>query len=277
MHFFSWRKVHGTKYTHETGVRLSSGMYAADVFDQHSVSWCGCCYIVAAVQCVEDRGFILMRKRSARSSRYYIDMQRILDHFDDLTLGPGWNACHGGFPLHVLGCMKSGACPLMTRTSKTWFGHPRNHSVSPIGDAPYRVSGGRRVDASQVRQHLLHDGPIVLEINGVTVKSTDKHGVVQDMTHRTPNHAVSVIGWTMHKRVRCWIARNSWGQFRVPRAIPDDLTCVSRDKNTCRVDWEYWVGDPSKPGFFYIPEELTALHVTTPPPWIVPTVVLKDS
>jgi hypothetical protein len=258
----SWRNVRAHP-------RLPPGSYATDIFDQHALSWCGCCYLVAVVQAVEDRGHILLG-----GERHRIDMQTVLDHMREDELGPTWNACHGGYPEHVVACMASGQCPLRTSVCRRWVGHAMPTHRTPLSDAPYHVMGhDELVCAADVARELVAHGPVVLDVCAQTLKAVDAQGRVTDMEERTLNHAVSVIGWKHVGGVLCWIVRNSWGKHRVPAALPDDLGCVTLHGNACEVQWEYWVGDPKDPGFVYLPVAHPGLHGTHPSPWLAPRVV----
>lgn len=250
---FSWRAVRASDGA------APPGRYAAEAVDQHRASWCGCCYMVAAVQCVEDRLHVA-RARSARAApgRVRLSLQHVLDHFVELDAEPGWNACHGGFPLHVFECMGRGACPLVEegglRGRPVWRGHPRPVDRTPVDAAPrFRVANARRVPPDEVTRELLDRGPIVLEVSAHTLKKVDGRGVATDLTPRAANHAVAVVGWRDVDGEPCWIVRNSWGASRVPRAVPRDVSCVSRDGNDCEVEWEPWSGDPTDPGFALLP------------------------
>jgi hypothetical protein len=260
---FSWRAYDPRADPWARG--LARGSYATESFDQHSVGWCGCCYIVAVVQAIEDRGHVTL------GVRHRVDMQTVLDHFHATGDDGTWNACHGGYPAHVVECLASGACPLRS-ASAPWRGHPVRTSRTPLGDAPFRVVRARRVPSSAIAAEILAHGPVVLEICAQTLKSVDGAGVVADPTYCPANHAVAVVGWTTRNGVLCWIVRNSWGRNRVPAAIPDDLACVSETQNACDVAWEYWVGDPRAPGFCYLPVSHPALHLSHSP-WIVPDLV----
>jgi histolysain len=250
---------------------LPDGNYAAAPFDQHVVNWCGCCYLVAAVQTVEDRIFLLRRRRGNASPRETLSIQVVLDHFKDLEAGPGWNACLGGFSLHVFQCLTSGVCPLV-KDDGTYKGHPQTTSNTPLSSFRVKVANPRRVPHKAVKEEL-QNGPVVLELNARTCKSLDAKGVVADLTPRDPNHAVSVIGWKSVDGVECYIVRNSWGTARAPVALPDDLDCVSIDGNDCKVRWEVWKGDPARPGFLYVPISFGPLNRSRPSPWIVADVV----
>ena len=264
---FSWRAA-------RRHPRVPDGEYACDAFDQHSVGWCGCCYIVAVVQAIEDRGHIARPRRA----RHKVDMQTVVDHFNTLVAArDGWNACHGGYPEHVVECLASGVCPLLTTRCRRWLGHPARTHRTPLNTAPFRVTGVRRVPTSKVMHEIHARGPVVLEIAAEALKALDVEGVVTDATLRESNHAVAVVGWTRRRGERCWIVRNSWGTHRVPKAIPDDVHCVDEDGNRCdNVRWEYWSGDPELPGFCYIPMSHPMFHHADTTPWIVPSVYLSS-
>lgn len=259
---FSWQTVHN----HPS---VPDGVYADAIFNQHSVGWCGCCYIVAVVQTIEDRGHIAR----PREARHRIDMQTVVDHFNTSASSDDsqWNACHGGYPLHVVECLMSKVCPMVTsRRPKRWLGHPSRTHHTPLSTVPYTITRVKRMQ--HVKEEIYARGPVVLEINAQTLKSVDREGIVTNLQPDLPNHAVSVVGWRHTSRAGpCWIVRNSWGQHRVPKAVPDDVMCVDEDGNRCEVEWEYWIGDPILPGFCYIPMSHPMFHAASDP-WIVPFV-----
>lgn len=242
----------------------------AEVFDQHAKSWCGACYLVAVVQVVEDRGNLLLR-----GARHHVDLQTVLDHFEDAEREEGWNACHGGIPMEVVDCLAARTCPLRTSTTETtrWLGYPMHTTRTPLSDAPFVVTGGERLPAARVADEVRAHGPVVLEVDADTLKSVDAHGVVTTDAYAEPNHAVAVLGRKTVRGVACWVIRNSWGTRRVPREIPDDLSCVAHGENACEVRWEYWVGDPSNPGHCYLPVSHPCALVDDP--WIAPRVALR--
>lgn len=266
---FSWKRV-------SDGI-FPEGSYVGDVINQHGTQWCGCCYVVSVVQMVEDRYRICFSQRHAKSpvSRH-IDMQTILDHFvEETAVLDGWNACHGGFPLHVIRCIGDRECPVVWTTHNTpLLGYARGDLVQCTASLPFAspivVSNPRRVLERDVRELIARSGPVVLEVNGDTLKSCDASGIVRDLTPALPNHAVTVVGWEDD----LWIVRNSWGSERVPREIPSDLNCVKRGVNDCRVDWVKWSGTPDDPGYVLLPRAFPPLHTTDPSPWIVADVTL---
>lgn len=199
--------------------------------------------------------------------------------------------------MHVFECLRDGGCCPLRVLGPTdgeevcpfLAGHPRPPSASSSSlssslptsrPAPFRVAGASRVPEESVRGHLLAGGPVVLEVNAQTLKSVDGDtGVVRDLTPRQPNHAVCVVGWTARGGKDCWIVRNSWGTRRVPVDIPEDPeACVSQDGNRCSVQWEHWAGDPSDPGFCYLPCEYAPLSPSplSLSPWVVAEVEWLD-
>lgn len=251
---FTWQRARRSHFG-----RLQS--FATDVFDQHAVAWCGCCYVVAVVQCIEDRGHIFL------GHRVRIDMQTMLNH---ASLAYSRNACLGGRSTDVVRCIMEETCPMVTRCSR-WLGRPMRTTNTPLSDVPFRITDvNTRVRSEDVKGLIRRDGPVILLINSQTLKNVDAAGVVNDLTFRAPNHAVTVVGW----KNGAWIVRNSWGRRRVPAAVPDNLACVDGTGEECKVTWEHWVGDPLNPGFVYLPMAAAALH---PPhtPWIVVTLRRK--
>lgn len=222
--------------------------------------------MVAVVQCVEDRGHVLL---APRRDRVRLDVASVVDQFSHAYQR---NACHGGRPEDVVDCLATGTCRLYQASpASRWRGHPRPTRVSRLpSNVPYSVAGyttPRTVD--DVKRHVYEDGPVVLLTNADTLKAVDSRGVATDPTPRPINHSVSVVGWTDDGH---WIVRNSWGRHRVPKAVPVDMRCVSFDANACEVEWEPWTGDPDDPGFLYLPIHHASLHPPHPSPWIVPHV-----
>lgn len=261
---FTWRRVRGAGHTPD-------GRYASDPVDQHAASWCGACYLVAAAQMVQDRAHVALARQKGRwVVPPRLSLQALLDHHEEFEAAPGWCACHGGFPLHVLQCMERGECPLvLSDPCDRWWGFPRLVRSCPRPDARFSVRDARRVAPDAVRE-ALRDGPVVLEVSAETLKRVNARGVVEDLAWRDPDHAACVVGWERD----CWIVRNSWGKERVPEAVPDDAEqCVARGHNACDVvAWQPWSGDPRDPGFLLLPQSFPPLHHRWPSPWIACTV-----
>lgn len=277
---FSWRRVEARDAAR---ARVgAAGRYVTDAFNQHAVGWCGCCYLVAATQCVEDRVNIARLRADPRAGRVQVPLQHVVDAYAERAAPAGWNACHGGVPLHVLQCFAAARCPLRLVRAPTpadaWRGFPRRVSACLRGDSGVRVYAARRLPprVRALRAELLANGPVVLEVAAEALKRVDRAtGVCTDvLTARPPNHAVCVVGWRTVGGVPCWIVRNSWGRRRAPAALPDDLACVRRGENLCEVRWEPWTGDPADPGFVYLPQSYSPLHEDAPSPWLAAAVAL---
>ena len=268
---FTWRDLRGH-------AAVPDGRYAVDAVDQHRAAWCGACYIVSAAQMVQDRAHVALAIAGRRSTGPpNLSLQSLMDFFEEWGAGPEWNACHGGFPLHVLSCMERGECPLVVGQPGEWAGFARTTASCPRPDlAHVRVSRPRRVPPRHVRRCLEAGGPVVLEVNAHTLKTTDARGVVSDLAPRLPNHAVCVVGWTRVAGAGdCWIVRNSWGTDRVPVDIPDDHeVCVGRGYNRCTAVFERWNSDPADPGFCFLPARFAPLDNESPSPWIACDVLM---
>ncbi len=252
---------------------LPSGNYVGDVIDQHEKGWCGCCYIVCAIQMIEDRFRIQFSKLFYKSPRLkHIDMQTIMDYVEEAK--EGWNMCHGGYPLNVLACMQDRTCPMVWSDESIFLGYARGGVTKCSAPSPYaervHISDPRRIPEYEVKKQLLEYGPVILEVNGDILKKYNARGVVSNLSPEEPNHAVTVIGWEEDN----WIVRNSWGVNQVPKEIPYDLNCVGRGKNDCSVQWSNWTGKGDDPGHILLPQRFKPLHANSPSPWIVANVVV---
>ena len=257
---------------------LPAGRYACDPVDQHSMAWCGACYLIAAITVVEDRAHIALTRRYSPHRcvlRPLLSRQLLLDHYQEPAGPRGWNGCLGGFSLHVLRCLTDGTCPLMwergAEAQREWWSFPRwtRERCLRAEVESVTLTNPRRVPPSEVRGVLQREGPVILEVSAETLKDLDAQGRAVDLAPRDPNHAVAVVGWQRD----CWVVRNSWGTRKVPRAIPRDAEdCVGRGHNSCVVEWEEWTGTPEDPGFVLLPMSYAPLHARHPSPWVSVTV-----
>ena len=250
---------------------LLPGRYAGGVFDQHRSGWCGCCYLIAVVQMIEDRWNIIvgrnMRKEEGDRVQMHpyvrLDKQRMLDEYDAVrrVAAIGWNACKGGDPRMVIGCIRGGSCPLRLEPpdGSVWVGHPRDEKTptDPIADRVAVKVGScttipNEVDA--VKRVIYDRGTVVLGIDAQCLIHADEKGVADRSSRVSRNHAVTVVGWTtLDDGEECWVVRNSWGKHSVPTSLPDDTGCVSRDGNECAWPTRAWSGTPILPGFVLVP------------------------
>ena len=266
---FSWRDV-------KASARLAPGRYAADVIDQHRTNWCGACYVVCAVQMVEDRAAVL-ESRAHRRSRWsrHICIQTVMNHVQEPSLGNEWNPCLGGFPLSVLSQMESRSCPLVWGVDpmRKWKGYAQRLDVCAFDEKRVAVASPRRIDPSEVQTAIFERGPVVLEVSAEALLSADESGRAVDLTPREPNHAVCVVGWTADQS---WIIRNSWGKQNAPANVPPDDTCVDYDRNECSVNRKTWNSLPSDPGFVLLSMAYPPLLNTSPSPWIEADVIYEE-
>jgi hypothetical protein len=285
---FSWREIDA-----ESGQLAKvphPGVYASDVFDQHQKGWCGACYLVSAVQCVDDRGYIASVRRMGRLPllpRRRVSLQTTMDHyqlFQGSKEEEGWNGCHGGLSSEVFQCLVEKGCPLdweAKRDGFDWSGFVR--SVGKWGkrdeaSGGYSVLSHSSIPPNEVSRHIVSDGPVVLEVSAEVCLSADERGVCVDLLPRSPDHAVCVVGWREVDGVGvCWVCRNSWGKEKVPDNLPHDYTtCVGVDYNQCNVPTHAWTGMPSDPGFFLLPCSYLPLMNRHSSPWIAPRVVVRE-
>lgn len=264
---FSWRD-------HTGDARLPPGNYASDAVDQHAKSWCGCCFVVCAAQMVEDRVRIAEARRTGTTRvRHRLCLQTLLDHFQWHGAPASWNPCHGGYPQHVLQSLRDGDCPTVWEDAvgahARWTGYPRE-TTECAAAAPYAFRPGwhppSRFPPAEVKRRLVAYGPVVLEVDGDVIKSTDRRGRATEVGVATEsNHAVCVVGW----RGDAWLVRNSWGGTSVPARVPPDATeCVRYGANECVRDLEPWRSLPDDPGFLLLPMAYPSLHRTDPSPWM---------
>lgn len=272
---FSWRE----KRDVETVLGVEGRRYALNCVNQHEKGWCGACYFVSAVQVACDRGWIARAKCGRAETHTVVEpplplLQPLFDAYDAWArprmekTERGWNACQGGWAEDVLRFLKTTDLESLAfekpGVSFSWNGFPSvpvptsSPSSRPPPPPPFRITGYGRLRACEcgeeaLKDEIMEDGPLVLEISFVTSKRLDERGVVslkETKRTRTINHVVSVVGWNEEG----WIARNTWGKDDVPIEFPKDRTCVSRSGNTCRVGVERWHGMPGKRrGFFVVP------------------------
>ena len=95
---------------------------------------------------------------------------------------------------------------LSTGLEKTW-----------LSTMPYRVEGGGRIPESAVREDLLSNGPIVLEISA-QLRSVDARGVATDSPERS-----------QPRRVRRLMEGHRWRAVLGRAQLVGYATCPARD------------------------------------------------
>ena len=261
---FDWREVRGSDNALSRGQKcLFEGSFVSRVLNQHQTKWCGCCYLLSVIQCLQDRLNVHDHCTSTKT-RTEFELQVIMDEYDRITSsGMSWNACLGGQPSDVIGCLERRELPLVPGDSmRDWSGYPRE-VVGPKDDYENDCRHAIRVESidtssfsypDDIQGEIWQHGPVVLNINATNLLQLNADGIVEnEIDIRRANHAVCVVGWTVKRAQSMWIVRNSWGRHQVPTHIPEDKTCVRRGRNECDVEYTEWVGDVAHRGYCYLP------------------------
>lgn len=73
----------------------------------------------------------------------------------------GWNACHGGHPLHVIECIGNRECPVVWTDRTPLLGYARER-VKCTASNPYIeravISSPRRIPESEVKTQIIEYG-----------------------------------------------------------------------------------------------------------------------
>lgn len=260
------------------GNSIAPGSYTSPVFDQHFSRWCGCCYLVSAVQMLQDRMHVALGINDPMNPMFpcfYFNMQLALDTYNhhEQVRSADWNACKGGMPLRVLQAIGDDTCKLrLIRDGEVWFGHPSSIDESiPSDDPPIYIEEPEVLQnrVEYIKRRIFKYGPVVLGINSKCFLDEGiiaRGGLINTKHNALPDHALTVVGWKKIGDTTCWIARNSWGMETVPTNRPDDASCVGNDFNNCETGKNKWVGDMHNPGYAYIPTDYQSIH-GLPSPW----------
>lgn len=277
---WSWQDIRAADSETYRGIHgrpIAVGDYSSPVFDQHMSNWCGCCYLVAVVQMLQDRLHLILGLSNPTMKMFpcfQYNLQLALDtynRYERRQRGDTWNACTGGMPTRVLNAIRSNHCLLRLSSDGIWMGHPIEISSTPTDGAKNpKLDSLESLEMApeSIMRRILKYGPVVLGINSLCLRDptlSKRNGLVDAKIVATRDHAVTVIGWKKIGRKTCWIVRNSWGINFVPTERPDP-SCVGNNYNRCVVDRTDWVGDPSNPGYAYIPIDYEGLR-GYPSPW----------
>lgn len=285
MESFSWDSRESVERQH-----VARWYRCSPRFDQHENGWCGACYLVSAVQLIEDRWNLLVARQFPKTRKpprglvTTLSIQAALDHYDAdaaASEDADWNGCHGGDPLDVLHCFVTDGrlCRPQRRTGvREWLGHVQAAALgTPRADeARFRVTRAYRVAPGSVKEEIMTNGTVGLCVNGDLIAGTDANGVVPmsaalDAALYTDDHAVCVVGW----HGAYWLVRNSWGARR-PAAGPNDVSCASRGANECSTTAAEWSSVDGKPGFCFLPMVHPPLSFDgEQSPWFAATVAPK--
>lgn len=276
------------QYSRRFGRTLAPGNYASRVVNQHSDQWCGCCYLVASLQMLQDRLHVAlgMHTSSTMFPAIEFDRQLALDTYNAYKkprINGDWNACQGGNPLDVLRSIHEKKCQVrvVSGNGGPWFGYPRSGDRRPPGTpeehvVPLSEHNQLQNNVAYLKWRIFKYGPVVLGIHAQCMLHMKADGIIDTNVNGPRNHAICVIGWTHIDTQECWLARNSWGTTHVPREKPADMSCVTENKNTCSIAVQEWRGAAEHPGCLYIPTTYTGIQ-GVPSPWYdaIPVVLRK--
>ena len=260
------------------GRRIAVGDYTSPVFDQHMSNWCGCCYLVAVVQMLQDRLHLtlgLSHPEMKMFPCFQYDMQLALDTYNAYERtkqkNEMWNACTGGMPTRVLNAIRVDKCLLRLASDGMWLGHPIAMAETPadgVKNPTLQPLESLEMAPESIMRRVLKYGPVVLGISSLCLRDktlSARGGLVDSNIVGQRDHAVTVVGWRPVGRKTCWIVRNSWGTSFVPLERPDP-SCVGDGFNRCTVERTDWTGDPDNPGYAYLPIDYEGLR-GYPSPW----------
>lgn len=220
------------------------GRYASDAVNQHAGAYCGCCFLVATLQCVQDRYNIARAADVAIGDDFrvhHFDLQAAVDEYSAAHAadqrrveaagvrvaaaagGAGgaaaaWNACMGGDPVEVGRALADDA--LRLRRAHPWSQwSSRACETTPRLPAALRefpVAAVRVLDQDDVAslKRAVLRGPVVVGVRAAGLWALREGGVPEEC-HASGgadrDHVVSVVGWTRRAGAEFWVARNSWG------------------------------------------------------------------
>jgi hypothetical protein len=266
-----WSRAHGRP--------LPPGRYSSDAVNQHTVQWCGACYLVATVQAVQDA--LAVRDAAAlppdeRDRRTYeFDLQHALDTYSALhaprmtqreSVGVSlagraspWNACMGGDPAEMLALLQRGEMRLqLLRGAARWSAR-----ADPSRAAlPARGHGVRAFETvtptPEALRSAVHASPVIAAVRSTPLWGLRDDGVTA-CGEGERDHVVVLVGWTTRNGAAYWIARNSWGTGRseVWTRPSDVRRCTGADASAhhCASDRAEWRSDYALPGHFLVPAE----------------------
>ena len=283
---FNWQNIDETSaqaWSSHFGRPIAIGAYASPVFDQHVSNWCGCCYLIAVLQHLQDRMHVTLGIADPLAVMFpcfQFNVQLAIDTYNryEQLNNSNWNACVGGLPIRVLKAIRNDTCVLRLMSDATlWLGHPctmdnayddseRNISLEPLEVLENSVD--------TIKKRIFKYGPVVLGLNSRCLRDSklgERGGLIDPNIVATRDHAVSVVGWKQVQHKMCWIVRNSWGDQTVPSERPDP-SCVGSDYNKCEVQTLSWTGDLLNLGYAYVPFDYSGLR-RQPSPWFdaIPT------
>lgn len=262
---------------------LMPGKYASNPINQHETGYCGCCFLVAAIQCVQDayniKDAFYMKKGEENDKRiYHFDINKAMNDFTRIhranvanleqagmhvntKKSTEWNACMGGDPIDVLNSIADKKMSLKLR-----HGYKKWESCSLVNEEePFRK--GYSIlncnylifDEIDLLKREILKGPVILGIRALNLWDI-KDGVIDNCNGSAGadrDHVVCVVGWRGNSH---WICRNSWGDKYESEiwSRPEDVRecmvqCGQNKSRSCESDKIIWRNDFEIPGVFLVP------------------------
>lgn len=194
--------------------------------NQHIPTYCGSCWIQAAISVLADRLNIVNFRNNVSFPRYVFSAQAVINCRVAGT-------CYGGDSSLFFEKAKTWKLPV--ETCQTYQAHNPDSFVCPPNSIcsnqsktqvyPYasfrgtNVKDWGRIRGSDAMKAALVDGPIVCDMQVTDgfegyKRSADDNLNIYDETldYFSLNHAISIVGWDKNDKGEYWIGRNSWGK-----------------------------------------------------------------
>lgn len=280
--WFDVSKEEASSWSFAFGRKLLPGVYASQAINQHETGYCGCCFMIASIQCIQDAYNIRYGNHGKSSDEFdhrifHFDMNKAMNDFTRIhkanvvtmenagmqihnKASREWNACMGGDPIDVLNSLADKRMMLKLRHGHTKF------ASCTIDDEQENFRGGYSIrscsylmfdDILTLKREILK-APVIVGIRALNLWDI-QNGVVNNCNGSAGadrDHVVCIVGWKEHH----WICRNSWGNenHAIVWSRPDDVRgcmtqCGKSKDRTCQTNQIVWKNDFEIPGVFLVP------------------------
>ncbi|KAI8474054.1 MAG: hypothetical protein J3K34DRAFT_457034 [Monoraphidium minutum] len=190
--------------------------YLSPVRNQHIPVYCGSCWAFASTSSLADRANIA---RGGAWPMAVLSPQAVIDC-------GGAGSCDGGDDKLVYRYAFKHGVPIDTcnqyvahnqacnRKHQCYTCEPSGKCL-PVYDYNRLVVGehGTLSGRLEMKAEIMKRGPISCSIDATDELDAYKGGVfAQRLKEPSPNHVISVVGWTVIDGTEVWITRNSWGE-----------------------------------------------------------------
>lgn len=292
---FSWTSVSASDaraWEREHARQLPAGTFASSPVNQHALEWCGACWLVAALQVVQD--MLNIRESPAnphdRDHRAFVfDLQRAAEdvtrihapqvlHSERVGVLVGgerpraWTACMGGDPKVALEAMLRGTL----RVHLLSHGRPSLTGVAPGSGARDEVAAGEApsvraatlvrdieqlpLDVAALKRRVWR-GPVVVAVSSASLWDLDAQGRVRREAPRGErDHVMACVGWRRVGGVECFVMRNSWGDATTNfiHTKPVDVRACTGGGQCAKTPRVAWSSGGGEGGFVFVPTDLRA-------------------